>query len=192
MRQTNLPCKEMELPFYIESLEAPDQEYALQGEGLMKLAHFEFKWVKKGNGSLTVDFREYSFSENSIYCLSPGQFRQIKADGRLEGYRLCLSGDFYFTVKGQVEYAFFFDKFSRGRNITLLKPEDEQLNDLNNIIQLIVKEYDRSGVSHLDILSGFLNIFMLYLSRHLTLNSLPRKHDGNTEKVIEFMDLVKK
>jgi AraC family transcriptional activator of pobA len=192
MRQTNLSCKENELPFQIQSLEIADQDCALQEDGPMKLTHFEFIWIKKGTGSLTVDFQEYSFSENAIYCLSPGQIRQIRADGSLEGYLLCLSGDFYFTIKGQVEYAFFFDKFSRGRNITLLTPEDERLNDLNDIIQLIVKEYDRNGVSHLDILSGFLNIFMLYLSKALTIHGHHRRQDSNAEKVIEFLNLVKK
>jgi AraC-like DNA-binding protein len=192
MKETNLPCKEKELPFHIQTLEDVDHECALLEENPMKLSHFEFLWIKKGSGSLTVDFQEYSFSENVIYCLSPGQFRQLRADGPLEGYRLSLSGDFYFAAKGQVDYAFVFDKFSRGRNISVLTPEEEQLDDLNDILQLIVKEYNRSGVRHLDILSGFINIFMLYLSRSLTLKNPYPKYDSNTEKVIEFLALVKK
>src|SRR5258708_37256801 len=85
MKQTNLSCKEKELPFHIQTLETADHECALLEENPMKLSHFEFLWIKKSSGSLVVDSKKYSLSENILYCLSPRQLLQFKAHSWLSG-----------------------------------------------------------------------------------------------------------
>jgi AraC family transcriptional activator of pobA len=70
--------------------------------------------------------------------------------------------------------------------------EQERLFELDDIVQLVGKEYDRNGLSRLDILSGLLKIFMLYISKDLAVNSSKFKLDGKTEKVMEFLTLVKR
>src|SRR5258708_5484714 len=192
MRQKTLPGDKKTPAFHIQPLETMDEQGAFHEGIALRLSHFEFLWVKKGRGLITVDFQDYRFSENVIYCLSPGQYRKVKAESRLEGYYISLSADFYFTVKGEVDYFFLFDRFTGGRNIMLLRPETERLYELNDIIQLMGKEYGRNALSRLDILSGFLKIFMLYLSRSLAINSCQHKPDEKTGKVMEFLALVKK
>lgn len=178
--------------FHIQALQTLDDPDVLQ-EGIpLRLAHFEFIWVIKGTGSLTVDFQEYLFSENSIYCISPGQMRTIKPTGSLEGYFISLSADFYFSVKGEVDYFFLFDRLVCGRNIMLLMPDKERLGELNDIVQLMEKEYDRNGLSRPDILGGLLKVFMLYISKNLSVDTCRYKIDEKAEKVMKFLILVKK
>src|SRR5258707_10294375 len=126
MSYKNLPDDKMALHFLIQRLEVMG-DHSVNLEGLLRpLPHVEFIWLKKGSGSLTVDFQEYLFSENVIYCLSPGQFRTIKAESRLEGYYMILSPDLYFNVKGEFDCFFLSGRFARGRNITLLMPAAER------------------------------------------------------------------
>jgi AraC-like DNA-binding protein len=178
--------------FHFQVLETMDNSDVFREGVSLQLSHFEFIWVKKGRGCLTVDFQDYMLSENAVYCLLPGQRRTVKSISGLEGYYISLSSDLYFTVKGEVDYFFLFDRFTRGRNIMLLMPEKERLYELNDIVRLMEKEYDRNGLSRLDILSGLLRIFMLYISKDLDIDSCKFKLDEKTEKVMEFLNLVKK
>lgn len=192
MRRGTLPHDKKAPTFLIHLLEATNDHAPLPEEIPQRLSYFEFIWIIKGTGSLTVDFQEYFFSENTIYCLSPGQFRALKAENRLEGYYISLSADFYFTVRGKVDYFFLSRRFAEGRNITLLIPETERLYELTDIVQLIGKEYDRYGLSRLDILGGLLRIFMLYISKDSATNSCDCKLDEKAKRVMEFLALVKK
>jgi len=192
MRHKTFPQDKKAPAFHIQALEETGDHCVIQ-EGIpLWLSHFEFIWIRKGRGSLTVDFQDHGLSGDAIYCLSPGQCRTVKATESLEGYYISLSADFYFAVKGEVDYLFLLDRFTRGRNILLLMPEKERLSELNDIIHLVRKEYDRNALSRLDILSGFLKIFMLYLSKSLSIDSYRRKLDDKTEKVMEFLTLVKR
>jgi AraC family transcriptional activator of pobA len=192
MKQITLPADKKTPAFHMQALETMDQQGTFDEGSPRPLPGFEFIWIKKGRGSLTVDFREYTFSENVIYCLSPGQFRKVKAGSRLEGYYICLSADFYFTIKGEVDYFYSFDRVNGGRNTVILMPEAEGLYELDDLIQLMWKEYHRNALARLDILSGFFKIFTLYISQNLPINSWHQRRDEKTGKVMEFLDLVKK
>ncbi|HZE83171.1 MAG TPA: helix-turn-helix domain-containing protein [Puia sp.] len=192
MKKLILPNDKKTPAFQMQALEAMDEPGTFH-EGIpRKLSGFEFIWIKKGRVSLTVDFQEYVFSENVIYCLSPGQFRAIKTESSLQGYYICLSSDFYFSVTGEVDYFYSFDRVNGGKNITVLMPEAEVLYDLDDIIQLMWKEYLRNALTRLDILSGFLKLFTLYISKSPAVNSWHPKHNERTGKVMDFLDLVKK
>jgi AraC-like DNA-binding protein len=178
--------------FHFQALEVLDDSDVFQVGVSLQLSHFEFIWVKKGMGCLTVDFQDYMLSENALYCLLPGQWRTVRSTSSLEGYYISLSADFYFSVKGEVDYFFLFNRFARGRNILLLMPEKERLYELNDIVQLLRKEYDRNGLLRLDILSGLLKVFMLYISKDPAIDSCDLKLDETAKKVMKFLSLVKK
>jgi AraC family transcriptional regulator, transcriptional activator of pobA len=178
--------------FHIQALEATDHQDVFQQGTSLQLSHFEFIWISRGIGALIVDFQEYMLSANAIYCLSPGQRRTVRSMEGLEGYYVSLSAEFYFTVKGGVDNLYLLERFTGGRNILLLTPEKEMLSELTDLIHLVRKEYDRNLLSRLDVLTGFLKIFMLYLSKVLPVGSCLRKLDDKTEKVMEFLTLVKR
>jgi AraC family transcriptional regulator, transcriptional activator of pobA len=178
--------------FRIQALETFDGKDLFQEGTPLQLGHYEFIWIKKGLGSLTVDVQDYMFSENVIYFLVPGQWRTLNQTDTLEGYYISLSADFFFTVNGEIDYIFLIDKLTRGRNIMLLMPESERVYELNDIIQLMKKEYDRNALSRIDILSGFLKVFMLYISKNLSINRYKFKLDEKSEKVMKFLTLVKR
>jgi len=192
MRHSSLLDDKKVPAFRIQALEAFDGNDVFQERIPLRLNHYEFIWIKKGVGSLTVDFQDYMLSENAIYCLAPGQWRIVNPADTLEGYYISLSADFYFTVRGEVDYFFLIERLTRGRNIMLLMPENERLYELNDIIQLMKKEYDRNALSRIDILSGFLRVFMLYICQNLGINRYKFKLDEKSEKVMEFLTLVKK
>src|SRR5258708_13220813 len=122
MRQKTLPGDKKTTAFHIQPLETMDEQGAFHEGIALRLSHFEFLWVKKGRGSLTVDFQDYRFSENAIYCMSPGQYRKVKAESRLEGYYISLSADFYFTIKGEVDYFLLSLRFTLWSNLIPLAP----------------------------------------------------------------------
>jgi AraC family transcriptional regulator, transcriptional activator of pobA len=190
--QNCLSRKEKLPAIHIQTLEATDQDCPFRSLTPQKLSHFEFIWFKNGTGSVAIDLEEYTFSENTFFCFSPGQCRKLKANSPVEGYYIALSTDFYFMLKGQVSYSSFLDRLSSGWNTTLRVPEIERLHELNDILRLMVKEYDRSAFSRSDILIGLLNIFLLYLLREIAVNTYCHKRVSETDKVMQFMTLVKK
>jgi AraC family transcriptional activator of pobA len=178
--------------FHMETLDAMDGRFVMQGAVPLQLAQFELVIIRKGSGILTVDFQDYPLAEDAIYCLSPGQCRSFKETAHLEGYYISLSADLYFAAMGRVDYFFFCGRLNSDSNIMHLMPGIERLDELNSISELIGKEYQRNKLSRLNILSSLLSVFFLYLTQCASPGSSKGKYDDKTEKVMKYLEMVKR
>jgi len=175
--------------FQIRNLDTIDTGHSIQTGIPQRLSQYEFLWIQKGRGVLVVDFQDYTLSGNEIYCLSPGQCRMMKETKDLRGYYIGVSKELYARMKGEMDFLFLDLLTGRGK-ILCLTPGMEQVNELNAILQLMRKEYDANTLSRMDLLTGFLRIFMLYLSKGASPGSQGHKWNEETEKVIKYLQLV--
>ena len=137
---------------------------------------FEFIWICRGEATLTVDFQQHVLSSNDVGSIRPGQWRWLAGTDSARGYYLSVSPGFFPTLKKEMDQ-FYVSRLTGERT--------------GEIIQLMKKEYDRNGLTRMDVITGFLRIFLLYLSKDRDNEGRPRKWDGATERVLQYLEMVK-
>ena len=190
--QNSFTHRESRPPFQILHLEElyPNSSYC--EEAPIQLSHYEFIWVMKGRGWLNIDFQQHAIVENCIYPLSPGQFRQLRFTGDIEGYYISASMDFYSMMDAKDDYVPFNSMVTDSRNIPCIRPENERLYELSSITRMLLKEYQRNSFLRLEILRGYLKLFTLYLSIDLSEKQQDTRPARDEEIAMKFIMLVKK
>ncbi len=129
--------------FYIRELTVLDAGSAHQ---------FEFIWVRRGKARLTVDLEEYILSTNSICVVGPGQWRSLAGTGNLGGYHFGVSSDFFPTLTEEMNH-YFVAPLKRKNTRTVLVTGMDWSHQLIEVILLIKNEYDRNGLSRMDVIT---------------------------------------
>jgi AraC family transcriptional regulator, transcriptional activator of pobA len=172
----------------LEEIERNDQ---ISGKTVERIKHFEFFWLKTGLGTLTADMKETPVSEDSIYCLAPGQYRKFRLHGASEGYYLSLSPEYVHLTESQIDFSLLIEQYKDERNLMTV-PADGEMEEL---IIRIHRELGRQTFMRTELLKGLIKVFLLDLSRRIEdANSLNGNtaNEGDLGFVRKFMQLVKK
>lgn len=146
-------------------------------------------WIKNGAGILKVDMNSYPIEKNMLLYFTPGQLMQMDADRSTNGYLVSFSGDFLLLSDKQVSNAFAETSFSEKQS--LIYPEVDIKNELEDIIGKMQKENASGNPLRKQILSGLLTVFILYLSSRQEVVKQDRIPDRDRDMVRKFMSLVK-
>lgn len=129
-----------------------------------KLCAYEILWVKRGSGFLEVNLQEFEISDQTVYCLCPGQLRQLTPNSRMEGYYISLSADFLYLA----ETTLSFSLLSAQSQPLQIDIDEETQNEVEEILIKMRKEFTNYFSFRLEILKGLFKIFLLYTSRKFT------------------------
>lgn len=157
-----------------------------------RLTRFEILWIQSGKGSLTIDINDIEFDGNVIFCLLPGQLRNLKSNAKLEGYYISLCPEFLCLPESQIDFSFLISQHNRGNNFTMLHPDEETVTEMGEIVLKMNKEFQNAYHMRSEILQGFLKIFMIYLSRKMESFVSGSMCCKDAEMVSRFMLLLKK
>ncbi|MDI1307788.1 MAG: AraC family transcriptional regulator, partial [bacterium] len=72
---------------------------------LQRLNYYSLIWIKKGKGTVKVDFSEYDFAENVLLAFAPYQPFLLQTEEKIEGVVLNFHPDFFCIHKHQAEVA---------------------------------------------------------------------------------------
>jgi len=183
--------EQINTPFEIHTLECMEEQDTLQMDRLTRLRSFEIIWIRKGAGSLRIDMQDHRVDENMIFCLSPGQLRLFRADSSFEGTYISLSPEFLFLTEGHANFS-FLDAQYENRNMPVMRPDKEMREQMENIVQMMLKEFDQHGLHRLQVLKGLLQVFIIFLSGKIEIYTQESLHDRDTEMVRKFMGLIRK
>lgn len=173
-------------PFQIRSLEACEQDLTRSGA-------YEIIWTKSASGCMTVDHQDYCVASNTIYCVSPGQWRAMQFNHNPEGYYLQCSTEFVYMAEAELNTNFLSMRPVLQDNL-LMVPVDDEMQQAEAFLLKIRKEAEREGVMQPELLQALFRIFMLYLSRAIVEQTreeaTPTGRD--TEMVRQFMQLLRR
>lgn len=175
----------------VQSLEWMRQNHRDQTGVPERTTYFELIWVKKGNGYLTIDLKRLSISENTIYCLAPGQYRALDLLDPVQGYYIFLSAEFLHLSECPVDFSLLISQFKRAGTFPAVIPDLE----MEELMIRIQKEYNNQGRLRSEILKGLLKLFLIYLSRQTEQVSERFKavrHEKDADVVSKFMALLGK
>lgn len=177
--------------FEIHSFEWLRQNFLLNEDREERLEGYEINWFKSYTGNLLVDSKFSKVKANSVFCFAPGQMRHYQEIKDISGYRISFSPDFLYMGATHTRIASWLDAYDAEMKIPVIEADSEMQHELDEIVRKMQKEYANYYLLRSEILSGLLNILLIYLSRKLPFNSNDLICTKDAELVRKFKTLLK-
>jgi AraC family transcriptional activator of pobA len=174
-------------PIVIFPLESVDSTLAEAISQPKRLKCYEIYWIRRGTALANIDTASFALKDKSIYCLAPGQVRQMEANSDWEGYYISIQSDFFHLLQNRFEMAPIFDFSGESGDIAI---EEGLEGELEQILSKIKKEVNRCSAIQPELLRAWLNIFMLYLTRNLGDSQGDISSTGDKELLKRFLSLL--
>lgn len=182
----------MNRQFDIYPMEWLQQQGAVDTEQEIRLLRYELCWFTAGEGSLLIDARPYPLQKDVVYWLNPGRTRQYCLEGDVAGYRMSFSPDFLYMSGIHSQIPFLLDSFDAGMQAPVIETDIEMQMEIGDIARKMQKEFSNYNLLRSEILSGLLNLLMIYCSRKVQSGMQDPAWSKKVELVRKFKALLKK
>lgn len=132
---------------------------------LQRLNYYSLIWIKKGKGTIKVDFSEYDFTENALLAFAPYQPFMLSAEEQMEGVALNFHPDFFCIHKHQAEVACNGILFNNIYEPPFVSIDEAVENTLNMVLEQIKLEMQNPALAQYELLISYLKIFLITASR---------------------------
>lgn len=122
-------------------------------------------WIKEGKGNYQIDFKAYSFDNNVLFFLSPGQVFSVDSEKIKEAYKLSFTRDFYCIQTHDKEIACNGVLFNNVYETPFVKPCKEDTRKLNFILENLIEEFKNQETAKHDMLQAYLKQFIIHTVR---------------------------
>lgn len=147
-------------------------------------------WIKQGKGQYNIDFESYTFDENVLLFLSPGQVFSVESEKIKEAYRLTFVRDFYCIQAHDKEVACNGILFNNVYETPFVSPSDSDTQKLQFILNSLIEEFKREeATAQYDMLQAYLKQFIIHSVRVKKEHHI-LKDDNETKLFKDFSILV--
>lgn len=136
--------------------------------------NYSIYWIKEGKGNYNIDFEQYSFKDNVLFFLSPGQVFTVDNEQIKTAYKLSFKRDFYCIQTHDQEVACNGILFNNIYETPFVKPCEKDTKKLNFILESLIEEFQQNETAQYDMLQAYLKQFII--------NSVRVKQENNTIK----------
>ncbi|MFC0512767.1 helix-turn-helix transcriptional regulator [Mucilaginibacter angelicae] len=153
--------------------------------------YFMLIWIVAGNGYYRLNLQKESVNTNQLLLIKPGQLHDLKFSSGLQGYVISFTDSFLDIedYSREAAYSPIYQMFSQTQIVSI---NSELADDMNDITEIMMKEYSRHNLYRAEILKRYFKIFLIYLSRQLESIELAPKQSRNTAILQNFMALLDK
>lgn len=146
-------------------------------------------WIQEGKGVYNIDFKQYSFEDNVLFFLSPGQVFTVDSEQIKKAYKITFVKDFYCIQTHDVEVACNGILFNNIYETPFVKPCHKDTQKLNFILESLLDEFEQSKTAQYDMLQAYLKQFIINSVRVKQENHVI-KEDTETRLFKDFSLLV--
>ena len=122
---------------------------------------YSIYWIKKGSGEYQIDFKRYTFSDNELFFLSPGQLFSVKSEKINDAYKLSFKRDFYCIQTHDHEISCNGILFNNIYETPHVKPTKEHTKRLQDIVNNLIEEFELREAAQYDMLQAYLKQFII-------------------------------
>ncbi|WPU97305.1 helix-turn-helix transcriptional regulator [Mucilaginibacter sp. cycad4] len=153
--------------------------------------YFMLIWIVAGNGHYRLNLQKEAVNTNQLLLIKPGRLHDLKFSSGLQGYVISFTDSFLDIEDYGREpvYSPIYQMFNQTQIITI---NNELADDMNDITEIMMKEYSRHNLYRSEILKRYFKIFLIYLSRQLDSTEQAPKQSRNTAILQNFMTLLNK
>ncbi|MBW8683842.1 helix-turn-helix domain-containing protein [Chitinophaga rhizophila] len=176
----------------IHSFESAEAINALSDHQAYKLENVEILWCKYGTGTVQADGKSMPLEENQIYCFLPGQLRKFQLDAPVGGYYISFSPDCLYLAYNLKDMMSSFEESILNMQLLSFRADEEMQEELEEIVKKMQRECAGNLWMRSEVLSGLLNVFMIYLSRELGMCTQAQVLSREGDVARKFMTMLKK
>lgn len=153
--------------------------------------YFMLIWIAAGSGYYKLNLQKEAVDTNQLLLIKPGQLHDLKFSNGLQGYIISFTESFLDIDDYGREplYSPIFQMFSQTQIVAI---NSDLADDMNDITEIMLKEYSRHNLYRTEILKRYFKIFLIYLSRQLESKEQAPKQSRNTAILHNFMALLDK
>jgi AraC-like DNA-binding protein len=171
------------------SLSIVDYDHARMIVHKEQQSAYTIYWIQEGEGTYNIDFEQYSFTDNMLFFLSPGQVFTVKTEQIKIAYKLTFQRDFYCIETHDKEVACNGILFNNIYETPFVKPCKKDSLKLKTILANLIEEFQQTETAQYDMLQSYLKQFMICAVRVKKENYLI-KEDIETRLFKDFSLLV--
>ncbi len=150
---------------------------------------YSIYWIKEGKGIYSIDFESYSFNDNVLFFLSPGQVFSVDLEKIKEAYQLTFVRDFYCIQTHDKDVACNGVLFNNVYETPFVKPCESDSKKLNSILESLIEEFNNNETAQYDMLQSYLKQFIIHTVRVKKEHHII-KNDEETKLFKDFSLLV--
>ena len=156
--------------------------------------YYKIYWIEDGSGTYDIDFSTFEIKGSGIFCISPGQIFSVRNEKVKLAFEISFDKEFYCVETHGKEIAcngLLFNNVHRATGAAV--PKDE-VSTYTSIIDNMIKEIERPGNAHREMLETYLRMFMIQTLRLIDVQESKTNvetHQKN-QTVIDFIALVDK
>ena len=151
--------------------------------------NYSIYWIQEGSGTYNIDFEQYSFTDNVLFFLSPGQVFTVDSEQIKTAYKLTFKRDFYCIQTHDAEVACNGILFNNIYETPFVKPCEKDTQKLNYILENLIEEFQQNETAQYDMLQAYLKQFIINSVRIKKENHVI-KEDTETRLFKDFSLLV--
>jgi AraC-like DNA-binding protein len=154
--------------------------------------YYQIIWVKEGAGTHLVDLEKFGISNDTVYCLAPGQIYLFNANEQTAGYVVSFTSEFLCLNEGNLELPYDPGFLHTHSHAPVIKVNEEMQHEMQEVMEKMIREYDNFFLLRAEILKGFLKIFLIYLTRQFQKPARYHSRSKNMELTNKFLVLLEK
>jgi AraC family transcriptional activator of pobA len=150
---------------------------------------YSIYWIQEGSGTYNIDFESYTFDDNVLFFLSPGQVFTVDSEQIKTAYKLTFVRDFYCIQTHDKEVACNGVLFNNIYETPFVKPCEKDTKKLSFILESLIEEFQQNETAQYDMLQSYLKQFIICAVRVKKENHII-KEDTETRLFKDFSLLV--
>jgi AraC-like DNA-binding protein len=151
--------------FTVKTLESLSMSPAADKATAYSNNYFEIFWVTKGAGRLRLDLRQYEVGDHQVFCIRPGEMRELSSEEGLEGYVLSFTKAFPGVSDADVDLGYPGGVYSLFDRCRALRVKSGGVADMAIILEKLLKEFNNLDLFRHELLKRYFKIFLIYLGR---------------------------
>jgi AraC family transcriptional activator of pobA len=157
---------------------------------LQRSDHFMIVWLTRGQGTYSIGQQKGLIAHNQLLFIKPGQLNGLHFSEDLDGFAISFNSSFLDVADSDetATYGNFYQIFAR----TQIIPAGAELEDMQSISEMMVKEFSRNHMFRGEILKRYLKLFLIYLSAQFEQPALQPRQTRNEVILDNFMALLEK
>lgn len=143
-----------------------------------------FTEVEK-EGKYFIDFKDFTFSDNEIIVVFPGQIDKLDTEGK-KGFVFAVDNETFFRINQAIDSDYLSGYYSN----VFVQVDEPTNHTLESLIRLIMLEYN--GENRIALMESYLNSFLFHVVALFERSSVYQENNDNTvsQQVSELMKLI--
>jgi len=147
----------------------------------------EIIWTVTGDSFLTVDMQTYSPQGDQVFCIMPHQRHQFSMNADAQGYIIRFN-ELFLHEYNAVYHADLMLVLTQSSNIHY---SQDVVEEMQTIMDKLIREYSGQQIYSSEILSRYLNILFIHMTRESRQQPIPaNQQSNNTRQAKRFIQLV--